>query len=807
MIAALVCLAGFPTALWAQVSPSLTPQTAFPLSIVSPDNAASTSLNPSALGALDSWSITYSHVAPADGTSQTDRFDGVWAATPLGSSLTVGTGLEFARARDGSGADTNGFVLGASLNPSRAWSLGTSWHVRSPRVDLPNIHVADVALSFRPAPIVALSLIARDLAAGDRTLGARRVRESGLLAVALRPLGDDRLQLELAGRVDTDGAMGIRVAAMAPVPYVGRVGASGERTEFAGREVWTLSAGIDVRLGGLSVAPSVHLDEQANDVGWSLLADVRGTPRIGVPTPDKVWKLSLRGLGARSVLGVVRTLERALYDPDVAGVVLAPEGMSIGLARAQELRLMVMALERAKKPVYCYLQNASGAEYYACAGARRVTLDPAGSIRLMGVGGESLYFGELLRKVGLRADFVRIGKYKSAPEQYTNDGSSEPTREVRKSLLDGAYRRLTSDLSADLGLSEEGVAKLIDNGPFLTEEAVRAKLVATELDGHDLERDAKKVFGPRPRIESPRQTARDPRFGPTGQIGVVVIDGTIVDGENVDVPFIDVHMSGGRTIVEAIDKLASDSRIEAIVLRVDSPGGAVMASDQIWRAVRRARKKKPVIASMGEVAASGGYYAAAAADEIWATPSTITGSIGIFYGKVDVASLAARFGVGIESDTRGAHAGADSLYRPFTDDERAALAEKLRVWYRQFIARVAEGRKLTAERVDELARGRVYSGDEAQALGLVDSLGGFAAALARARERAHLGPDAEIVVVPRVPSGLLEYVLGSAKPGKGQASASPLPESLKGVIQRIYPLMTVGAFTPMALYEGPLRID
>ena len=155
---------------------------------------------------------------------------------------------------------------------------------------------------------------------------------------------------------------------------------------------------------------------------------------------------------------------------------------------------------------------------------------------------------------------------------------------------------------------------------------------------------------------------RHARFGPTGQIGVVVIDGTIVDGDNVDVPFLDVHMSGGRTVSEAIDKLADDPRIRAIVLRVDSPGGAVMASDQIWRAVKRAREKKPVVASMGDVAASGGYYVASAANEIWALPSTITGSIGIFYGKVDLAPLAERFHVGIETDRRGAHAGADSLF-------------------------------------------------------------------------------------------------------------------------------------------------
>ena len=241
------------------------------------------------------------------------------------------------------------------------------------------------------------------------------------------------------------------------------------------------------------------------------------------------------------------------------------------------------------------------------------------------------------------------------------------------------------------------------------------------------------------------------------------------------------------------------------MLRNNRHGSTVMVSDQIWRAARHARAKKPVIASLGEVAASGGYYAASAADEIWASPSSITGSIGIFYGKVDVAQLAARIGVGIEHDTRGAHAAADSFFRPFTDAERAALADKLRTWYRQFLERVAEGRKLDLARVDALARGRVYSGDEAHAGGLIDHLGGFLSALARARELAHLGLESELVVVPRMPSNLLEYVLGA---GQAQAqAASVIPEPLRALVQRVYPWSVIDGATPMALYEGPLRLE
>jgi protease-4 len=631
----------------------------------------------------------------------------------------------------------------------------------------------------------------------------RPVRESVALAIALRPLGNDRLMVELAGKTSADGELGLRAVAQGELPKIGRLAIGGEVDERGGREIWTLTAGVDVRFGGLSLAPAVHLDERGKHVGWSLLADVHGEPRRGLPAPAYVAKVSLRGLGPRPLIAAERLLERLQHDPSVDGVVLELRGAGGGLAVAQELRLSIQALEDAGKPVYCYLESASGAEYYACAGARRTAIDPAGLIRLMGVGGDALYFGQLLRDVGVRADFVRIGRYKSAPEQYTNDGPSEASREVRKSLLDGAYRRLTSDLSADLGRDPAAIGALIDRGPFLAQDALRERMLAAAVDRREIEADAREVFGRGFHLGDPRPSARDPQFGPTGQVGVVVIDGTIIDGENVDVPFLDVHMSGGRTVSEAIDKLAADTRIRAIVLRIDSPGGAVIASDQIWRAVRRARAKKPVIASMGEVAASGGYYVAAGADEIWAAPSTITGSIGIFYGKVDVGPLAARLGVHVETETRGAHAGANSLFRPFTDEERARLAEMLRTWYRQFIERVAEGRKLPVERVDELARGRVYSGDEAQSLGLVDSLGSFASALARARQLAKLPTDAELVVVPRVPSNLLEYVMGATP--NAQAIES-IPASLRAALARAYPLLTLGG-GPMALYEGPLRLE
>jgi protease-4 len=774
---------------------------------VSPDNASATAINPSALTSLDDWSLTYSHVTPLRGTAYENRFDALWMGLPLSDEFALGFGPEFMRARTPGLPDTNGFVLAASAG-GPVWTWGVSWRFRSPSGGMPNVHTADVALTFRPASTIAFSLMGRDLAVDTPALGWHALRRSGVFAMGLRPLGDERLGIELAGLVDEEGDMGMRLTGSAYVPYVGRLAASAERSEARGQEIWTLTGGVDLRWGSVSALPAVHTTDAFDDYGWSLMVDVHGQPRPGLPTQKYVAKIEIGSLGPRGLLRVASRLDRALHDPRVIGVVLEPHDTGAGLATAQDIRLMVQALKDAGKPVYCHLEAASGSELYMCAGAQRISIDPAGLVRLMGFQSEGIYFGEVLRTVGVRADFVRIGRYKSAPEQYTNSEPSEPAKEVRAALLDDAYRRLVTDLAADRKLPEPEVRAIIDRGPFLPPEAIAAKLVESEIDNRDVNDDARELFGPRAAIRDQGPREQFARFGPTGEIGVVVIDGTIVDGENVDVPFLDVHMSGGRTIVESIDQLAEGPRIRAIVIRIDSPGGAVMASDQIWRAVKHAREKKPVIASMGDVAASGGYYAACAAQEIWASPSTITGSIGIFYGKIDLGLAAERFGVGIAIEKRGAHAGADSLFRPFTDDERAALAGKLRLWYRQFLSRVAEGRKMPIERADELARGRVYSGDAAKALGLVDHLGGFGSALMRARELAEVGPEARIVVLPSRPSTLLDYALagGSAKAEEQRAALGLTPEALKPFLARLYLMTHVGATTPMALYEGPTAL-
>jgi protease-4 len=383
-------------------------------------------------------------------------------------------------------------------------------------------------------------------------------------------------------------------------------------------------------------------------------------------------------------------------------------------------------------------------------------------------------------------------------------------------LYDDVYDRVIADLSRDFEIPRRRARALVDGGPYVTPEAVELGLVDGAADELDLEQTLEDAFGGRYARQVAPSPSESRRWGGGARVGVVVIDGDIVDGDNVDIPLLELHMSGGRTVTRAIDRLAADPTVAAIVLRVDSPGGSALASDQIWRAVVRARRRKPVIASMGALAASGGYYVACAAEEIWADPSTLTGSIGIFFGKADVSPLAARIGVSIEEYGRGRHAGLESIYRPFTAEERALVADKIRIWYRLFLRRVAAGRDMDVEAVHAIAQGRVWSGDAALRVGLVDRLGGFGSALARARELADLDADAPTMVVPVRPTGWLDYILGTSDEsfisagqpaaGAGGTDIGALPVAVRRAIAPAFLLANTREGIPLARMEEEIDV-
>ncbi|MEM9191055.1 MAG: signal peptide peptidase SppA [Myxococcota bacterium] len=739
--------------------PSLTPA----VSLTAPDDALAVDVNPAALAFLPTWSLVYTHAQALSDAEFTREGDALRAATPLLFGISAGASVQSIRPTDASGEASRG-MFSVALAYALSQSLGIGGALRFFASDQDSTYAGlitlDLGLSWRLAANIAASLVVRDVF-GPLDLAAASQPASFLLSFGLRPFGSRVFSLDVAGAVDTDGTVGIRGAAELTVPYLGRLAGAVEVSQLDQSDPEVLvTGGLTVDWGRVGIGGgAIGGTEFDGTLGFYGSAHLEGAQREGIPTGGYLADIRVPGVGARGIVGLVWQLDRALLDDDVRGVVLRFRGSGIGSAYAQEIRWMIDRLQEADKPVFCHLEAGSGAEFYACATANGTYVDPAGGFRLVGTSSTSLLLGDLLRTVGLRTDFVRIGRYKSAPEQFTNRVPSAGAMEQREALYEDVYQRLLRDLGNDLDRPRTEIAEVIDRGPYLTEEATDAGLISGPADGFDLGDTLREAFGERyPRLEAPPR--RYPATWHQRRVAVVMIDGDIVDGENSDIPILGLRMTGGRTMVGLIDRLAADPGVGAILVRVDSPGGSALASDQIWRALQRARRRKPVICSMGAVAASGGYYVAAATDEIWADPATVTGSIGIFFGKVDVQPLADMIGVGIHRYERGRHSGMESIYRPFSSEERALLADKIRIWYRLFLSRIAEGRGMSVVEIDEHARGRVWSGDSAHGLGLVDHLGGFGAALQRARQLGDLPPDAPISLEPWRPSTLLDYILG-----------------------------------------------
>jgi protease-4 len=290
-------------------------------------------------------------------------------------------------------------------------------------------------------------------------------------------------------------------------------------------------------------------------------------------------------------------------------------------------------------------------------------------------------------------------------------------------------------------------------------------------------------------------------------VALIWVDGDIVDGESREIPLLGNRMAGERDNVESLEAAAANPRVGAIVLRIDSPGGSALASDLIWRAVHAANRRKPVIASFGRVAASGGYYVGAGAREIFANAFTLTGSIGIFYGKADVANLLARLHVGVELARRGERADLDSVFRPYTEAERRLLAQKIGEFYNLFLRRVATGRHRDVASVDAVGEGRVFTGARALEHGLIDRVGGLLDALDRARSLAGLPDDADVVQLPAEPGGLLRTIAGLlTSDNTPSALGSVLPLREAATLLRWLSVVGAHAGRPMAMTELPTEL-
>jgi protease-4 len=658
----------------------------------------------------------------------------------------------------------------------------------------------DLGFILRPTGFLSLGALAGNV--NEPRTDTGRLRRQYTLGIGLRPFGD-RVTLFAEGRhrsgddfSHATGRYGAEVELLKGLMIQGARDREGSTTVGLRFNLPRAGAGVFHRPGSD--------DNPVGGTTYLVLSQDRY--RTAVPSSPGILEIALSGriederpgfslLGERpqrTTRELLETIHRAQESNDVSGLLIKLGDLKAGLAKTQEIRAALADFRSRGKKVYVYLdaEMVRGRNYLLASAADRVIMSPLAYLDISGLRAEVTFLKGMLEKLGIVAELEHIAEYKSFSDVFTRDSMSEAHREVVNSLLDDLYADLVRTIAAGRKMDPDDLRQKMDVGYYGASAARIAGFVDTLAYADELEGILQIGESGRPRLLKERDFTRTRDYvydwGSPPRIAVIYAAGSIFSGESSTNPLLGEKIMGSRTIARAIRAARDDRSIRAIVLRIDSGGGSGFASNQIWREVELTRGKKPFVVSMSDVAGSGGYLIACAADTIVAEPGSITGSIGIVAGKVNLRGLYDKIGVNKEIVTRGKHADAFSSYRGFTPEERERLRREMRFFYEDFVHKVARGRNMTDAAVDSIGKGRVWTGSQARNLGLVDELGGLDLALRIAKSKARIPDDAkvEIVSLPkgrgwfgRGPGWLLN--LGGDGPGEAALSWDPrglLPE-------------------------------
>lgn len=552
-------------------------------------------------------------------------------------------------------------------------------------------------------------------------------------------------------------------------------------------------------------------------VGYAGIHKTRRKPLVGMAReianieltgdiPDRRPSRNFFGPSSPTTFDYLSALEKARVDPEIRGLVLRIHNPSLGWARREELRRAIARVREAGKPVVAYLDGmVSNGEYFLATAADRIVSPPVSSLDVIGLRSEVTFAKRLLDKLGIVADLEHIGDYKNASDLLTRTEMSPEHREALSMLLDDLDAHWVQQIAEGRGVSTSEVRGWIDHGPYVSIDAHSAGLVDTVAYPDELDGIVRGITGTFWRQVGLREL-NDRTYARSGwsepaRIAVIFAEGGIEEGNDRNELF-GGSVMGSSTISRAIRNARGDHRVKALVLRVNSGGGSVVASDEIWREVERTAGKKPIIVSFGDVAASGGYYISCAADSIFAMPNTITGSIGIISGKLDLSGLYDKIGLDKETITRGKYA---DIYRSdgkFTEDERAVVRGQMARAYEHFVSLVADGRALTSDSVNAIGQGRVWSGTAAQERGLVDRYADLHECITIAARMAGVekGDDVDVVVLPKQNWQLFD--LG----GMGFAGALIPGTGVEGLLAAMLERTGIYSSPEGAAYELPYRV-
>lgn len=506
-----------------------------------------------------------------------------------------------------------------------------------------------------------------------------------------------------------------------------------------------------------------------------LSGEIPEKPAVEIPIP------MLQDDAPLTVENLWSLLKGAAADSRIKAIVFEPQGVTPGWAKMQEIHADLEAFRKSGKPIYAYLKSPGTREYYLATAATKIYMSPVDTLNVKGIGLELMYFKNTLDKLGVQVDVQHAGKYKDYGDMYTKTSMSAETKEVMNSVIDDVFGDLVATIARGRGKDAAAVRAIIDDGPFLSKQAKEKGLVdalkyedemladvKTSLHQTELKKVSAKEFSSLP----------DASAISSDRIAFVVAEGAITRGS--------ADSSGGdglesEAFNKTLEHVKEDAGIKAVIVRIDSPGGEVTASDDMWRAMNELSKKKPVVISMSDAAASGGYYMAMCGAPIVAYPATETGSIGVVFGKPNLHGLYDKLGITKDSVSRGRFALIDSDYRSLDEAGREKLRQGIDADYEDFVGKVAASRHRKPEEIDPLAQGRVWMGDQAKANGLVDELGGIDKALQMAKQKAKLASGAKVhlVVYPGKRS-LIDLLFKSAGESEADALMSRMaPEPLK----------------------------
>jgi protease IV len=479
-----------------------------------------------------------------------------------------------------------------------------------------------------------------------------------------------------------------------------------------------------------------------------------------------------------TIANVWMSLRKAAADSHIKAVVVEPEGLSVGWAKSEELRADLQTFRKSGKPVYAYLRTPAMHDYYVALGADRIFVGPSDQMYVKGLRAEIMYFKNTLDKLGVNVQVEHVGKYKDFGDMFTRTDMSPETREVIGAVVDGIYGGIVTHMAEARKKSPDEIRAIVDQGPFTAQQALKAGLVdelrfedemygelKTALKSGDLKKVAVETYAKVP--------ADSVGLGGKSRIAFIVGQGDIVRGSSDDDGTEDNMTSYGFD--RMLRQVAADSGIKGVIVRIDSPGGEVTASDEMWREMNLLARKKPLVISMSDVAASGGYYMAMTGSPILAYPQTETGSIGVVFGKPNLHGLYDKLGITKDSVQRGQHADIDSDYTPLTPDEQQLLRKGIDESYRDFVSKVAAARHRTFEQIEPVAQGRVWLGSDAQSRGLVDQLGGLDAAVQLVKQKAGIaaGENVRLDLYPQSRT-LFDLITKKSQPDALESHLKPV---------------------------------